>query len=95
MNEKTLFVDDDTNLLASYQRSLRRQFLVETASSGESGLAKAAQEGPLAVVVADRQMPGMDAVEFLSRVRQLAVRLAQCFVLKILAWCTTAGTGAI
>jgi len=72
MKEKLLFVDDDTNLLASLERSLRRQFNIETAAGGEAGLAKLADSGPYAVVVSDRQMPGMDGIEFLSLVRQRA-----------------------
>ncbi len=70
MNEKILFVDDDRNLLAACERTLRRQFNLETVDSGEAGLARMAGSGSYAVVVADRQMPGMDGIEFLSRVRR-------------------------
>ena len=70
MSEKILFVDDDPNLLASCERMLRRQFQVETAEGGEAGLAKLASRGPYAVVVADRQMPRMDGIEFLGAVRK-------------------------
>jgi response regulator RpfG family c-di-GMP phosphodiesterase len=69
-NEKVLFVDDDVNLLASMERSLRRQFKLETANGGEAGLEKIAGSDPFAVVVSDRQMPGMDGVQFLSEVRK-------------------------
>jgi CheY-like chemotaxis protein len=72
MNEKILFVDDDPNLLASCERTLRQQFLIETAEGGDSGLAKLAGRGPFAVVVADRQMPRMDGIEFLRTVRKRA-----------------------
>lgn len=70
MSEKILFVDDDPNLLASLERNLRRQFNLETAAGGEAGLAKIAKNGPFAVVVSDRQMPNMDGIQFLSRVRE-------------------------
>ncbi|HVV71906.1 MAG TPA: HD domain-containing phosphohydrolase [Verrucomicrobiae bacterium] len=70
MTEKILFVDDDRNLLAACERNLRRRFQLETAESGHTALALMASDGPFAVVVADRQMPGMDGIEFLSRVRQ-------------------------
>ncbi|MGH7968725.1 MAG: HD domain-containing phosphohydrolase [Limisphaerales bacterium] len=70
MTEKILFVDDDRNLLAACERNLRRQFNLLTAEGGEAALARIASDGPFAVVVADRQMPGMDGIEFLSRVRQ-------------------------
>ena len=72
MSEKILFVDDDPNLLAACERNFRRQFPLDTAEGGEAGLARIAAQGPYAVVVADRQMPGMDGIQFLSQVRQRA-----------------------
>lgn len=72
MSEKILFVDDDPHLLASCERNLRRQFPLDTAEGGEAGLAKLAEHGPYAVVVADRQMPRMDGIEFLATVKQRA-----------------------
>lgn len=70
MNPKVLFVDDDANLLASLKRNLRQRFELETATGGEEGLAKIKSNGPFEVVVSDRQMPGMDGVQFLSLVRR-------------------------
>jgi response regulator RpfG family c-di-GMP phosphodiesterase len=70
MKEKILFVDDEKNLLASYERRLRKQYALETAPGGEEGLAKLAQNGPFALVVADRQMPGMDGTRFLALVKE-------------------------
>jgi len=72
MNAKILFVDDDPNLLASCERNLRRKFPLETAEGGEAALQKIATNGPFAVVVADRQMPGMDGIQLLSLVRERA-----------------------
>lgn len=72
MNEKILLVDDDANLLSAMQRNFHRRFHLDTAESGEAGLAKIRQNGPYAVVVSDRQMPGMDGIQFLSTVRQTA-----------------------
>jgi response regulator RpfG family c-di-GMP phosphodiesterase len=66
MNEKILFVDDDTNLLAAVERNLRLKFNLVTAASGESALAKLAAQGPFAVIVADMQMPGMNGVQLLT-----------------------------
>src|SRR5688500_9635591 len=65
MTEKILFVDDDVQLLEGLQRSLRRQFNVETAVGGAEGLNKIAAAGPFALIVADMQMPGMSGLEFL------------------------------
>ena len=72
MNDKILFVDDDPNLLAACERNLRRKFPLETAEGGEAGLQNIAAHGPYAVVVADRQMPGMDGIQFLSLVKERA-----------------------
>lgn len=72
MSEKILFVDDDTNILDAYKRQLRKEFNIATANSGELGLETLRSGGPYAVVVSDYQMPGMDGVEFLSRVRGIA-----------------------
>jgi len=72
VSETILFVDDDANVLAAYQRQLRKQFSVQTALGSEAGLAAVSGHGPFAVVFADMQMPGMDGVEFLRRVRALA-----------------------
>jgi response regulator RpfG family c-di-GMP phosphodiesterase len=72
MNQKVLFVDDDQNLLASCERNFRRQFDVATATGGEAALQTIAERGPFAVVVSDRQMPGMDGIQFLSLVRERA-----------------------
>jgi len=72
MTEKILLVDDDPHLLASCERVLRRQFQLETAESGEAALARLAEHGPYAVVVSDRQMPRMDGIQFLSKVKERA-----------------------
>ena len=66
-----LFVDDDPNILAAYKRQLRTQFPVDTAPGGEQGLEEITHRGPYAVVVSDLRMPGMDGIEFLSRVRRV------------------------
>jgi DNA-binding NtrC family response regulator len=72
MDEKILLVDDDTNILDGYRRSLRGQFLMETAPGGEPALKLAVENGPYAVVVSDMQMPGMDGIQLLSRIKGLS-----------------------
>lgn len=68
MSAKVLCVDDDANILAGFQRSLRRQFSLDLALGGEEALAAIEAGGPYAVVVADMQMPGMNGIQFLVRV---------------------------
>lgn len=72
MGEKILFVDDDPNILSAYQRQLRKQFTIQTAPGGDLGLEAIATHGPFAVIVADMRMPGMDGIQFLSKVREKA-----------------------
>ena len=40
MSTKILCVDDEPNILSGYQRSLRKQFEIETAPGGAEALAK-------------------------------------------------------
>ena len=72
MSDKVLFVDDDANILNAYTRQLRKQFRIETAQGGEQGLAAVTDQGPYAVIISDLRMPGMDGIQFLSRVREIA-----------------------
>ena len=72
MSDKALFVDDDANILNAYTRQLRKQFRIETAQGGEQGLAAVTDQGPYAVIISDLRMPGMDGIQFLSRVREIA-----------------------
>ena len=72
MNEKILFVDDETSVLDGYRRILRLEFPISTALNGEQGLAAIKATGPYAVVVSDMRMPGMNGAEFLAQVRQRA-----------------------
>jgi len=69
MAEKILLVDDDSNILDGYRRSLSREFLIETAMGGEQALKLVADNGPYAVVVSDMRMPGMDGIQLLSKIK--------------------------
>lgn len=68
--KKVLFVDDDMNILASFRRRLGRRFDIATVAGGEQGLELLEQDGPVAVVVSDQRMPGMDGIEFLGEVKK-------------------------
>jgi serine phosphatase RsbU (regulator of sigma subunit) len=69
MEDKVLLVDDDAMVLAGLKRQLRNQFSIDTALSGEEALQRLRENGPYAVIVSDFMMPGMNGVEFLSRVK--------------------------
>ena len=72
MAEKILLVDDESNILDGYRRSLSKEFLMETAQGGKEALALATEKGPYAVVVSDMRMPGMDGVQLLSHIKTIA-----------------------
>jgi DNA-binding NtrC family response regulator len=75
MPQTVLLVDDDTNLLDSLLRTLRREpYQVRTASSGEQAL-EMLGAGDIDVVVSDDQMPGMTGLELLTTVRQRHPRI--------------------
>ena len=69
MSDRVLVVDDDANVLAGYQRQLRKEFSIEMAESGSEGLELLARKGPFAVIVSDMRMPVMDGIAFLTEVR--------------------------
>ncbi len=72
MNAKVLFVDDEPDVLGGYRRSVKHDFKLETANSGETALAQIRDHGPYAVVVSDMQMPEMNGLQLLAKVRQLS-----------------------
>jgi ActR/RegA family two-component response regulator len=74
MSVKILFIDDDENILASFKRSLRMDYLIETASSPEEGLRilKASANDPFAVVVSDLKMPKISGIDVLRTAKKLS-----------------------
>ena len=72
MAEKILLVDDDSNILDGYRRSLSKEFLMETALGGTQALALATDKGPYAVVISDMRMPGMDGIQLLSHIKAVS-----------------------
>lgn len=76
MSERILLVDDDANLLAGLRRHLAEAYEVTLAEGGSVALAeteRAQKAGtPFAVVVCDMRMPGLDGIETLRRIREIA-----------------------
>lgn len=72
MDEKILCVDDELNILLALQRQLRKQFHLESALGAEKALATISRDGPFAAIVSDLQMPGMNGLEFLARVKEIS-----------------------
>jgi len=74
MPEKVLLIDDDPNILSALTRQLRKQYDLVTAQGGEEGLkvvsAAVSQREPIAVVVCDMRMPGMDGIQVLAKIRE-------------------------
>jgi response regulator RpfG family c-di-GMP phosphodiesterase len=70
--EKVLMVDDDRNLLDSFRRQFRKRVNLSTATSGADGLQAVQDGGPFAVVISDMQMPNMNGIEFLAKVRAIS-----------------------
>ena len=69
---RILCVDDEPMMLDALARTLRQQFVIVTAASGDAGLRTVAEEAPFAVVVSDMRMPEMDGATFLRHVRERA-----------------------
>lgn len=66
-----LFVDDEKDILESFERRLFKSYNVVTASSAMEGLKKIKQIPDLCVVVSDMRMPEMDGVNFLKAVKTM------------------------
>ena len=68
-----LVVDDDERVLLILDRTLRtleNGYRIETAQSGQEALEKARQV-PIALLMTDLVMPGMDGVELTEAIRDL------------------------
>ncbi len=75
-----LVVDDDEDIRVSLERGLRLSgFSVRTAAGGAQALAAVAEREPSCIVL-DVDMPGMDGVAVVSRLREQGVQSAVCML---------------
>lgn len=66
-----LMVDDEPNVLKSFQRALRKEpYTLLTAQGGEEGL-KLLEAREVSLVISDYNMPRMNGLEFLKAVKTL------------------------
>lgn len=70
---QVLCVDDEPNILRSLGWLLKREFDVQTAPSGQDGLALV-RANDFDVVISDQRMPGMMGSEFLREVSRVSPR---------------------
>jgi DNA-binding NtrC family response regulator len=82
---RILIVDDEPILRSTLEEFLKHEgFEAEPVASGEEALAKASQRD-FDIAICDVQMPGMDGLELLNRLRQVS---PETFVLIITAYAT-------
>ena len=72
MANKVFLVDDDTFLLEALVRQFRKRFDLLTAESGKEVLEHPFADDPVAVIVSDMHMPGMDGLELLKKMKDVS-----------------------
>ncbi|GEO81121.1 HD domain-containing phosphohydrolase [Pararhodospirillum oryzae] len=76
MEDRILVIDDDHHLLSALRRQLSDAFTIVPAQGGEEALALVAdatkKQTPFAVALCDMRMPGLDGIETLKRLCELA-----------------------
>ena len=72
MKANILFVDDDPDILIGYRRSLKKDFLIDTAIGAEEAIPLIQSQGPYAVVVSDMRMPRVNGIELLGQIEKLS-----------------------
>lgn len=71
MTGRVLLVDDEPRVLDGYRRNLRKRFEIVTATGPHAALELLQIDTDFSVVVSDLQMPGMDGIALLGKVREL------------------------
>lgn len=76
---RVILVDDEPIILDVFKRAFRRDFEHMTAPNGHEGLALI-EAHPFDVLLADYAMPGMNGVELLRRVAEVAPKVKRVLV---------------
>jgi signal transduction histidine kinase/DNA-binding NarL/FixJ family response regulator len=74
-----LYVDDEPENLRIFELAFRREFSIVTAPNAEEALSIINAQ-PVAIVLSDQKMPGMEGTEFLGRVAELDPKTVRILV---------------
>ncbi len=70
-NPEILVIDDEQEMLVSYQKILTRAgYQIETCQSAEEALVKLHENHKFSLVISDLKMPGMDGMDFLTVLKE-------------------------
>lgn len=69
--EKVLFVDDEKNVLSSFERAFHRKYQVHTTPRPGEVIELMRREGPFKVVVTDLRMPAPDGLELAEQIERI------------------------
>lgn len=72
MNNRILLVDDDIDILSTYQGTLRSFFVIKTAVNAEEAINIVHSEPPFAVVVSDYSMPKVNGIQLLTHMQNIS-----------------------
>lgn len=72
MKPNILFIDDEKDILFTFERAFRKYYSITTARSGQEAIDIVKKSPAFDVVVCDYSMPKMDGIETLCRVKELS-----------------------
>ncbi len=72
MKSNILFIDDEKDIVSSFERSFRKYYNIVTSTSPEIGLELIKNSQPFEVIICDYNMPKMNGIEFLSKALALS-----------------------
>lgn len=72
MKPNILFIDDEKDILFTFERTFRKYYSITTARSGQDAIDIIKKTPAFEVVVCDYSMPKMDGIETLRKVKELS-----------------------